>query len=233
VTSAEVPLWLLPVAERVARGDALPVMHVATPPGRGGGTESVPGAAPVKRSSILILFGEGPAGPDLLLVGRATGLRQHGGQPAFPGGGAEAADADAIATALREAREETGLDPDGVVVLGTVPDLWLPVSSSVVTPVVAWWAIPSDVDAADPYEVSTVARVPLQTLADPAARGVVVTSRGKMPAFEVEGLVIWGFTGDIVSALLRWLDLERPWDDSRTVSLPPGDAGWRAITVTP
>lgn len=87
----------------------------------------VPTAAqPIRRSSVLILFGvldqvpasenvpTVPAGLDVLLLRRSEGLRYHPGEVAFPGGGAEAGDADATATALREAAEETRLDPGGV-----------------------------------------------------------------------------------------------------------------------
>lgn len=187
--------------------------------------------APVRRSSVLILFGEGPNGPDLLLVQRAPWLRTHAGQAAFPGGGADPADAGPIETALREAREETGVDPAGVAVLGAFADLWLPISANAVTPVVAWWHAPSDVFVADDTEITAVVRIPLHEFADPAARGVVTSLRGASPAFEVGGLVVWGFTGVVISALLQWLGLERPWDPARELRLPPGEDGPLTLTV--
>ena len=70
-----------------------------------------------RRSAVLILFGEGPRGPDVLLIEKSAHLRSHAGQPAFPGGGVDPGDDFPIGTALREAEEEAGIDPDGVRVL--------------------------------------------------------------------------------------------------------------------
>ena len=93
---------------------------------------------------MLILFGESDGQPDVLLIERAHDMRSHAGQPAFPGGGVDDTDDGPIGAALREASEETGLDPDGVEVAGPVlPDLWVPPSGFVVTPVLAWWRQPS------------------------------------------------------------------------------------------
>jgi 8-oxo-dGTP pyrophosphatase MutT (NUDIX family) len=228
VTAPDVPSWLQPIVDRAVRSDELPMARVPQSSALSGDESDMP---PAKRSSVLILFGEGPHGPDLLLTRRATWLRKHAGQPAFPGGRAEPGDADAIATALREAQEETGLDPTGVVVLGTLAEMWLPASSSTVIPVVAWWKVPSAVYAADASEVSAVVRVPLRDLADPQARGVIFHLGGRTPVFDVGDLVVWGFTGLIIDALLRWLGLEQSWDRGREIGLPPGDSGPSAITV--
>ena len=70
---------------------------------------------------MLILLGEGPAGPDVLLIERSADLRSHAGQPAFPGGAADPGDDGPVGTALREAQEETGLEPDGVEVVASSP----------------------------------------------------------------------------------------------------------------
>jgi 8-oxo-dGTP pyrophosphatase MutT (NUDIX family) len=72
---------------------------------------------------------------DVLLQRRARTLNSHPGQVSFPGGRSEAEDVDAAATALREAQEETGLDPSGVEVLASLPDLPLAASNHLVTPV--------------------------------------------------------------------------------------------------
>ena len=79
-------------------------------------------------SAVLLLFGEGEAGPDVLLIQRNTGLRRHSGQPAFPGGALEPQDAGPVDCALREAEEETGVVRDGVHVLGTLPEFYIPPS---------------------------------------------------------------------------------------------------------
>ncbi len=122
---------------------------------------------------MLVLFAEGPAGPDVLLIQRSAGLRKHAGQTAFPGGAIDAGDSSPVAAALREAAEETGLDPAGVEVVGVLPELFVARSGFRVMPVLAWWWHPSPVGPGDPVEVAAVARVPLAELADPANRFTV------------------------------------------------------------
>ena len=74
-----------------------------------------------RQGAVLMLFGEGPDGPDLLLTERAHHMRSHPGQVSFPGGSVDPTDDGATAAALREAQEETGLDPSGVEVFGELP----------------------------------------------------------------------------------------------------------------
>ncbi len=114
---------------------------------------------------------------DVLLLRRAATLGSHPGQIAFPGGRLEG-DEDATTAALREAVEETGLDPSGVEVLGTLPDAPLMVSDHLVTPVLAWWTKPSQVAAVDPAETVDVFRVPVAELLDPEHRMTAVVARG-------------------------------------------------------
>jgi len=71
-----------------------------------------------RESAVLVLFGDGNDGPDVLVIERSAGSRQHAGQAAFPGGAVEPDDDGPASTALREAAEETGLDPAGVVAVG-------------------------------------------------------------------------------------------------------------------
>jgi 8-oxo-dGTP pyrophosphatase MutT (NUDIX family) len=180
-----------------------------------------------RRAAVLMLFGEHPAhGPDVLLAERASTLRSHAGQVAFPGGGHEVGDAGPIGTALREAEEETGLEPSGVVPLALLPELYIPPSGFVVTPVLAHWARPSAVHAVDAGETATVVRVPLAQLADPANRLRIRHPSGITgPAFIVSGLLVWGFTGGLLSAMLDRGGWTRPWDTARILDL---DRAWRA-----
>ncbi|MBX9817683.1 MAG: CoA pyrophosphatase, partial [Burkholderiaceae bacterium] len=102
----------------------------------------------------------------VLLTHRTSHLSSHSGQVAFPGGKVDPEDADAVATALREAQEEVGLESRHVEVLGTMPT-YTTGSAFVVTPVVA---LVNDtmVIEANPHEVAQVFEVPLQFLMNPA-----------------------------------------------------------------
>ncbi|MFD0775430.1 NUDIX hydrolase, partial [Streptomonospora algeriensis] len=188
-----------------------------------------------RRSAVLILFGEGGHGPDVLLIQRNSGLRRHSGQPAFPGGSFEPGDEGPEDCAVREAVEETGVDPVGIELLGRLPELFIRRSDFRVTPVLAWWREPSEVRAADPGEVAGVVRVPVRELADPANRVRVRHPDGSAgPAFQVCGMLVWGFTAAILDRLLVLGGWERPWLDGQEaepVPLPgsgPGEDGRRA-----
>lgn len=190
------------------------------------GRHRVPPPADGRRSAVLILLGGDERDPDVLLTERASTLRAHAGQVSFPGGRTDPTDADAVATALREAEEETGLVPGGVVPLAVLPDLYIPPTGYVVTPVLAHWADPTAVHAVDPRETAAVVRVPLAALADPRNRLQVRHPSGYVgPAFQVAGLVVWGFTGGVLSTVLHLGGWERPWDASRVRDL---DEAWAA-----
>ena len=177
--------------------------------------------ATARRSAVLILFGEGPKGPDVLLIEKSAHLRSHAGQPAFPGGGVDPGDDFPVGTALREAEEEAGIDPAGVRVLATLQELFLPPSNRLVVPVVAWWADPRDVTVGDPQEVARVARVPLADLTDPANRYRLRHPLGFVgPAFCVADMEVWGFTAGLLDAILEASGLARPWDTNDVRPLP-------------
>ncbi|MEQ4204083.1 CoA pyrophosphatase [Actinopolymorpha sp. B9G3] len=204
------PAWLRPVADVAAR--VTPADFRGALPPDGGG----------RSSAVLLLFGEDADGrPEILLIERAHTLRSHAGQPAFPGGAIDPDDDGPVAAALRETVEETGLDPLGVEVFGTLPALYLPPSGYVVTPVLGWWHTPSPVRVVDPEEVASVHRVPLDSLLSAANRLRVRHPSGFVgPAFAVAGLVVWGFTGGVLDRLITLAGWERPWDRNRVEDLP-------------
>ena len=198
-----------------------------------------PDGAPVRDAAVLILFG-GPAeadplvrgglppDADILLTQRAATMRQHSGQVAFPGGAADPGDDGPIGTALREAEEETGLDPAGVRPLTVLPEIFVPPSGFDVTPVLAYWERPCPVGVVDPAEAARVVRVPLHTLIDPAHRFQVSHPAGYQgPAFTADGMLVWGFTAGILAALLAVSGWEVPWDtdDVRDLESALADAG--------
>lgn len=186
------------------------------------------GSSTPHRASVLILFGKLDSVParadeptiaadlDVLLQRRAATLSSHPGQVSFPGGAREHQDADDTVTALREAQEETGLDPTGVEVLAVLPKIPLAVSNFLVTPVLAWWHRPSQVAAVDHTETVEVFRAPVAQLLDPTNRYTSVLRRDghtyRGPAFDLDGTVVWGFTAGILNALFDATGWALPWD---------------------
>lgn len=208
---------------------------------------SLPTAPGLRPAAVLILFGvldEHPSDHaaqdaavsrdlDVLLLARARTLRSHPGQIAFPGGRRDAEDRDAAATALREAEEETGLDPSGIDILGELPAVPLAFSRHVVTPVIGWWRERSAVRAVDAAESADVFRVPVADLLDPANRGVTSGRREDRdwlaPSFLLHrgdsALLLWGFTAMLLDGLFDALGWTEPWDRDRR--LPVADLGGR------
>lgn len=165
--------------------------------------------APQHEAAVLLAIENAEAAPAVLFTLRHDGLAQHPGQVSFPGGRAEADDADAIATALREAHEEIALPPDSVEPLGYLDRLDTS-SRFCITPVVARVHGQPSL-AAQPGEVAEVFRVPLDYLLEPAHYGHrrIDTPMGQVRISEIrhQGPPIWGVTAMILQNLLQRLGI--------------------------
>ena len=212
MSDADLPEWLRPV-EAGTRSITVHDLTRFMPPE---GTDA-------RRGAVLMLFGEGPQGPDLLLTERAHHMRSHPGQVSFPGGTIDPGET-ALEAALREAEEETGLDPAGVEVFAELPELWLPPSNFAVTPILAWWREPTPVAVISPDEVHEVYRVPLRELLAPEHRIAVQHPSGWVgPGFLIgddKDVICWGFTAGIISRLFEFLGWAPAVEDPPLHDLP-------------
>jgi 8-oxo-dGTP pyrophosphatase MutT (NUDIX family) len=175
-------------------------------------------------AAVLVLFsgpedspnGELPDDADLLVTVRASTLRNHAGQAAFPGGAADPEDDGPVSTALREAREETGLDTTRLTPLVVLERMFIPPSGFHVVPVLAYSPDPGPVGVVDPSEAAIVARVPVRAFINPDNRLMVYrqqnTSAFAGPAFLLNEMLVWGFTGQVISAMLDVAGWAEPWN---------------------
>lgn len=218
------PAWLRPLVDNVDQipeafrrrlpADVLAMVTAAKSLGRGS-----------RDAAVLVLFSgpeSGPAGggvpddADLLLTVRASTLRHHAGQAAFPGGASDPGDDGPVATALREAREETGIDVNRLRPLVTMERTFIAPSRFHVVPVLAYSPDPGPVSVVNDAETAIVARVPVRAFINPENRLMVyrgtVGRRWAGPAFLLNQMLVWGFTGQVISAVLDVAGWAQPWD---------------------
>lgn len=223
------PSWLRPLIDNVDQvPDAvrrrLPAEVVAMVTAAGA-------AASLRRTerdaAVLVLFSGPQSAPaedslpddaDLLLTVRASTLRHHAGQAAFPGGASDPGDQGPVATALREAHEETGLDLSRLYPLATMERTFIAPSRFHVVPVLAYSPDPGPVRVVNAAETAIVARVPVRALINPENRLMVyrrtLSRRWAGPAFLLNQMLVWGFTGQVISAVLDVAGWAKPWDTS-------------------
>jgi 8-oxo-dGTP pyrophosphatase MutT (NUDIX family) len=216
------PPWLAPLVDNLHR---VPDAYRRRVPPELIAALTGAGARSSRDAAVLVLFsgptagqpaGRVPDEADLLLTVRAGTLRHHAGQAAFPGGAADPGDPGPVHTALREANEETGVDPDRLHPLATLERMFIPPSGFHVVPVLAYSPDPGPVTVVDTSETAAVARVPLRAFINPRNRLMVFRSGAERrfagPAFLLNEMLVWGFTGHVISAMLDVAGWAQPWD---------------------
>jgi len=163
-----------------------------------------------KAAVLIALFGQ-DGETHVAFIRRASTLRAHGGEIAFPGGSFEVGDGSLVATALREAYEEIGLAPERVEVLGLLQPVFTVVSNFLIVPVVAFLPTGPGRLSAQAGEVAEVLLLPLHALADPAIAHTEIWTRDGVARpvhfYDYGSLRIWGATGRILHALLQHLTI--------------------------
>jgi 8-oxo-dGTP pyrophosphatase MutT (NUDIX family) len=238
---AAAPSWMKPLVDNVKHvpeayrrrvpADVLAAITVAN------AAATLTGAR--RDAAVLVLFSgprDSPSGGlpddvDLLLTVRASTLRKHAGQAAFPGGVSDPDDDGPVFTALREANEETGIDASRLQPLATLEEMFIPPSGFHVVPVLAYSPDPGVVEVVDPAETAIVARVPLRAFINPENRLMVYRKQSALrfagPAFRLNQMVVWGFTGQVISAILDVAGWAEPWntDDMHDIDTAMALAG--------
>ena len=162
-----------------------------------------------RKASVLMGLFEQHNEIYLAFIRRASTLRAHRGEIAFPGGAMDPTDVSLIQTAMREAQEEIGLDPSRVEVLGIMQPVFTVVSNFLITPVVAYLPEGPGLLRLQTSEVAEVLNLPLQGLADPAIFHTEEWMRDGMRRtvyfYEYGSYRIWGATARILNALLQLL----------------------------
>jgi 8-oxo-dGTP pyrophosphatase MutT (NUDIX family) len=172
-----------------------------------------------KRGAVLILLHDGARSPEVLITLRSAELRSHSGQPSFPGGALEI-DESARDAALRESEEEVGIKRESIELLFELPELFIPPSNFLVTPILGYWRDPHKLTPQVSSEVVRAEFISLEELAHPTNRIMLRHRNGyRGPAFDVAGMRIWGFTGGILDRLIYHAGFEQEWNREKTVEL--------------
>ena len=162
-----------------------------------------------RNASVLIALFDENNETYLSFIRRASTLRAHSGEIAFPGGAADVSDVSPIVTALREAQEEIGLAPTRVEVLGIMAPVFTVVSNFLITPVVAFLPEGPGTLHLQLSEVEEIIFLPLQGLADPSIYHTEQWLREDVSHtvyfFDYGTYRIWGATARMLTMLLELL----------------------------
>jgi 8-oxo-dGTP pyrophosphatase MutT (NUDIX family) len=174
----------------------------------------VAGAA-TREAAVLVPIIRRADDLNIVYIRRSDLVESHRGQVAFPGGRVDPVDTTLLDTALREAQEEVGIEPEVVDVLGGFPTMSTVSSGMLVAPFVGVLTRPVEFRV-DPIEVAEVFEVPLRVLADARYRGMYEWRRDQRrpsshyPAIFYSGQTIWGLTLRITETLLEIMGIARP-----------------------
>ena len=156
-------------------------------------------------AAVLILIYPVNGSVHTVFMQRHDYVGVHGGQISFPGGKMEPSDMDIIATAIREANEETGVPVSLINILGTLTPLFIPVSNMLVTPVLGWTEVKPEFKH-QAEEVVFLFDAELRRFLDPTIIKVKTMTIRSIPVdvkyYDYDGNVIWGATAMILNELL-------------------------------
>ena len=163
-----------------------------------------------RKGAVLLLFYPQNGEPFFPLIKRPEYDGVHSGQIALPGGKMEPSDPDLIFTALREASEEVGVDPEQVEILGRLTDLYIAPSNFLVTPVIGISSVKPDF-VPEEKEVDRIIQTTIKHLSTPEIRKEKILEISNSfslntPYFEVEDEMVWGATAMILGELLQLLE---------------------------
>ncbi|MBM4310175.1 MAG: CoA pyrophosphatase [Deltaproteobacteria bacterium] len=164
-------------------------------------------AGTARTGSVLIVLFSDAARLHVILIKRRDNLRHHPGQISFPGGRREKCE-DALTCALRETREEIGIEPDSLIIVGPLEPTYIIASDFCIDPFVAWLpGIPGCIP--DPREVDAIYTVPLAHLCAPGAREYrqknILGTQRSVPGFLLYGHHIWGATAMLLHETIERL----------------------------
>jgi 8-oxo-dGTP pyrophosphatase MutT (NUDIX family) len=165
-----------------------------------------------KKAAVLILLYPSGNSIHTVLMQRTDYPGAHGGQISLPGGKKEEGDRDCISTALRESREEIGIIPENIELLGRLTDLFIPVSNMLVCPVVGFCP-EKPLFITDPQEVEYLIETPIDHFLDPEMKNnkvrIILFNKALVPYYHIDGHTVWGATAMIISEfeeVLRRID---------------------------